>query len=509
VRKDERAGVGLVGATVLAAVLIGPTVSVGVEPEGIDPAAARVRAFLSKAADAGFVGVIGVARGDRVLVREGYGPIAPGSERPVRPDAVFTVGSITKQFTAAAVLKLQEAGRLSVQDPITKYLPDVPADKRAITIHQLLTHQAGFPGAIGDDRERIGRDAYVRVALATPLEFAPGTDYRYSNVGYSLAAAIVERVSGRDYEPFLAENLFAPAGMSETGYRLPAWDPSRLAHGTDDDGRDWGTVVERAIGDDGPGWHLLGNGGIHSTVDDMLRWSRALTDDRVLSARSRDALVTPYADEGGGTSYGYGWSIEPSPWGRLAAHNGGNRIFFADYLRYLDADLTVFLATSSRDPRMRDLARGIAEAALGDRVPDLPPPPEARGPVVTAGDGPAAPDGTPAARWNLPGTGRGQLAARFLDAVVSDDAASRRAFVESGFTNRLRDKLGTDALVGVLDQLREEFGERRVLGLRTIGDDRVAVLVETGRHPAPLEAVLVLSAGEPARIDGIEIRVGD
>ena len=150
-------------------------------------------------------------------VRRAYGLAELEHRVPATVDTIYEAGSVAKQFTAAAVLKLEEAGKLSVGDPIARYFDGVPADKAAITIHHLLSHQAGFPGAIGDDRDRVGRDEFVRQALATPLLFAPGTGYEYSNVGFSLAAAIVEKVAGTSYEAFAREALWLPAGMRDTG----------------------------------------------------------------------------------------------------------------------------------------------------------------------------------------------------------------------------------------------------------------------------------------------------
>jgi CubicO group peptidase (beta-lactamase class C family) len=134
---------------------------------------------------------------------------------------VFTVGSITKKFTGAAILKLQMMDKLNVKDPITKYFTNVPHDKKVITLHHLLTHAAGFPGAIGDDFQSISRDEFIKLAMATELHQKSGELYENSNVDYSLLGAIIEIVAGDSYEKFLHEQLFKPAGMTKTGYRMP------------------------------------------------------------------------------------------------------------------------------------------------------------------------------------------------------------------------------------------------------------------------------------------------
>src|SRR5262249_27224274 len=154
---------------------------------------------------------------------------------------LFSIGSITKQFTAAAILKLQMQGKLSVRDPIAKYLPNVPQDKSAITLHHLLTHSAGLESGFGPgDFEAVTRDEIIKRALASKLRSAPGKQYHYSNAGYSLLGAIVEIVSGGGYEAFLHEHLFKPAGMAQTGYRLPKWSSERLAQGYGRGGQRWG-----------------------------------------------------------------------------------------------------------------------------------------------------------------------------------------------------------------------------------------------------------------------------
>lgn len=498
----------------LAPVLLAGTLATALPPAAVAqpaplPAAElheKLAGYMDAAAAEGFTGAVVVARGGEVLLEAGYGRIDPDEARPVTPETVFTVGSITKQFTAAAVLKLEEIGKLSVDNPLTKWFDGVPADKRGITIHQLLTHQAGFPGAIGDDFERVGRDEFVRRALATPLDFAPGAGYRYSNVGFSLAAAIVEKASGRPYEEFLHAELFEPAGMKDTGYHLPHWDPARLAHGVADDGSDWGTLVERAFTDGGPGWHLVGNGGIHSTVGDMLRWHRALTGDRVLSAASKAKMYAKHVEEGGGTWYGYGWSIEPTPWGEAIAHNGGNPFYFADFLRFPDSDVAVFYATTSRERRMHDLARPLARIVFTGEAPALEPP---RAALVAPGEaGPAAPEGSAAARWKLPGTPAGLRAGELLAAVVSGDPAARRAFVESAFAPGPIERRGVGGLVEVLGRMADEMGSFEVRGLRPGGDVRLGVVLGREARPEPMEITVEVEPEAPHRIVGLAVEVG-
>ena len=310
-------------------------------------AVADTRTYLRRLEKLGFAGVVLVAKGEAPLFAEGFG--LADREHGVRwtPGTISDIGSITKQFTGAAILKLEEAGKLGVDDPITRYFPGAPPDKAVITLHQLLTHSSGLSDPDIDDFDPVPLDEYVRQTFARPLLFAPGKGYSYSNANFSLLGAIVEKLSGASYEAFLRERLFLPNGMYETGYRLPAWGESRFAPGYEAGGKRWGTFLERPAAADGPHWALRANGGIHTTVYDMLRWARALLTGRVLTPESMKKLWSPWVSEGGDTFYGYGWSIAKAPDGtKIVTHNGGNGIYFADLAIVPDKGLVAFVMTN-------------------------------------------------------------------------------------------------------------------------------------------------------------------
>jgi CubicO group peptidase (beta-lactamase class C family) len=349
---------------------------------------AGVDAYLQSLVPFGFSGNAIVASRGKVLLAKAYGMADRGRNIPMRADTVISVGSITKQFTAAAILKLAEMGKLNVRDSIAVYLPSVPADKRPITLHELLTHTAGLQSDYGGDYEHIGRDAFVARVMAAPLESAPGSRFDYANAGYSLLAAIVERVSGMSYERFLHDHLFVPAGMFETGYRIPHWPASSIAIGYERSGEAWGTIEAHGWSAQGPYWNLMGNGGILSNPADMLRWSEALQQRRVLSDASVTALQTGYVDEPMGGRYGYGWDVETTPYGTLVSHNGGNGIFAAEFLRFVDSDTVVYVATNAAAVPAASLDLGLAAAAFGEKDPPAPVQDLARVPLVPqlAGD---------------------------------------------------------------------------------------------------------------------------
>jgi CubicO group peptidase (beta-lactamase class C family) len=275
----------------------------------------RLDTYLTRIVPFGFSGAVLVSQKGDVILNGGYGMAVRAAGTPNTPETVFSTGSLTKQFTAAAILVLETKDLLSTDDTIDAYFDGVPADKKGITLHHLLTHTAGLPGASGFDFDEAQRDETVRRILAMPLEFPPGTEMSYSNCGYSLLGAIVELVSDQPYERFLHERLFEPAGMEWTGYRLPNWDERSVAHnyvGDTDNGRH----LDRPY----PYWNLLGNGGILSTTGDMYRWYLALKGDAVLPSEAKQKLWTPFLNE-----YAYGWDvIEMEEGGTKIRHDGGS-----------------------------------------------------------------------------------------------------------------------------------------------------------------------------------------
>ncbi|HYF72845.1 MAG TPA: serine hydrolase domain-containing protein, partial [Nocardioides sp.] len=266
--------------------------------------------------------LVAVADGE-VVACQGWGAADRGARTPAGCDTVFDIGSLTKQFTAAAVVRLQMQGRLRVTDSLGDFFARVPVDKRGITVRHLLTHTAGLVGGLGDDYEPLSRDAMVSAALASKLRSAPGVRYHYSNLGYSLLAAIVEVASGTGYEDYLASELFGPAGMARTGYVLPDWDPSDVAVEYDARDRPQGRPYDHPWAADGPYWNLRGNGGLLSTAHDMGRWLLALEGGSVLDDDAKAELFRPRVLEepGGETRYAYGWVVADTPFGEVDWHN--------------------------------------------------------------------------------------------------------------------------------------------------------------------------------------------
>jgi CubicO group peptidase (beta-lactamase class C family) len=329
----------------------------GQEPDEPDPeadsretsASSPIAAYVDATVPAGSSGTLVAARGGEMVHCDGWGTADHEAGTPTTCDTVYDLQSMTKQFTAAAVLSLQMQGRLDVADRMAGYLDGVPPDKHGITIEHLLTHTAGLIGALGGDYQPLSRADMIARAFASVLRSEPGERYRYSNVGYSLLAAIVEVASGQSYEGYLAEHLLGPAGMTQTGYVLPEWDERDIAVEYDADGDAHGRPPDHPWAADGPFWNLRGNGGLLSTARDMYRWHQALQDGTVLDHASLRALFRPRVREqpAGRTYYGYGWVVAEHPeLGRVVWHDGGNGWSYGEIARLVRGDGFVFWVTN-------------------------------------------------------------------------------------------------------------------------------------------------------------------
>ena len=330
----------------------------------------KLSKYLDELKENGFSGSILIAHKGEIISEKGYGYSDRENKVKNTPVTVFDIGSITKQFTAAAILKLEVTGKLSVNDKITKYFKNVPEDKQQITLHHLLTHSSGLKPAIGGDYEMISSNEFTNKALKQKLLFPVGSAYEYSNVGYSLLAIIIEMVSETTYEDYLFQNLWKPAKMQQTGYLRPKFINEMIAMGYRRSDA-WGKPIDKWDGE--VSWHLKGNGGVLSTVKDMYKWHQALLNEDILSKEAKGKYYKPYIREGEGTPsfYGYGWAIYPTPRDTyLIAHNGGNNIFFADFWRYLTEEVTVIMMTNSYKPEFEVINMNISGLLLN---PDYEP----------------------------------------------------------------------------------------------------------------------------------------
>lgn len=310
----------------------------------------KLDAYLSTAETLGFSGAILVAKEGKILFEKGYGFADREAKRPYSPKTISTIGSVTKQFTGTAILKLVAAKKLKLTDPLSKFFKNLPSDKQDITVHQLLTHSAGLVDVIGDgDFDQIPTETFFKRLFGTKLLYKPGSKHRYSNASYSILGRIVELVSGQDYETFVRKALFEPAGMKETGYLQPSWSEQRVATGYAGGVFDMGTLIERFQKQGQISWVLKANGGIHSTLHDMFRWYLALRNNTILSPAQTETLTQPYIaeTEAGDSHYAYGWAIFESSRGtKMVTHNGGNGIYLHDFIWLPKEDVAIIYTTN-------------------------------------------------------------------------------------------------------------------------------------------------------------------
>ena len=324
----------------------------------------KINKYLTELEKVGLNGSVLVAMNGEMIISKGYGFSDQEKKIYNTPKSLFDIGSITKQFTATAILKLEMQGKLSTDDSLAKYFDQVPADKANITLHDLLRHQSGLTSNVGGDFEKINNEEFLNKVFSSPLKFETGSNFYYSNIGYSLLAMIIEKVSGQDYEAYCYEYLWKPAKMEMTGYSRPAFDPSLISNGYYQDDSLWGKPTDKEWDQNAPYWHLKGNGGILSTTEDMYRWHTCLMTDLVLSKEAKQKLYHPKLrkEEDENTIYAYGWDVSTTNRKTTQVwHNGSNRILYADFLRFIDEDITMIFLTNKSHPNFNNVCFHISK----------------------------------------------------------------------------------------------------------------------------------------------------
>nr|WP_315203670.1 serine hydrolase [uncultured Flavobacterium sp.] len=310
----------------------------------------QINTYLTELEKVGFSGSVLVEINGKVAISKGYGFSDKANLIKNKPSTVLCIGSITKQFTATAILKLEMQGKLSTDDKITKYFDNVPIDKSNITIHDLLRHQSGLQSNVGKDYDKISQAEFLDKVMNSKLLFEVGKEFSYSNIGYSLLGMIIEKTSGKTYETYLYDNLWKPAQMEMTGYSRPMFDKSKIAIGYYKDDRIWGKPTDKEWDKTAPYWHLTANGGVLSTTEDMHKWHKALKGENILSKDAKNKLYHPKIrteENYNEPIYGYGWDVAPTNRNtKRFWHNGSNNIFFADFMIYIDEDVTLIMLSN-------------------------------------------------------------------------------------------------------------------------------------------------------------------
>lgn len=339
-------------------------------------AAARIDRFIADSLGAvPFSGTIAVSRGGALVFSRGYGLAHREEDVPATPRTRFLIGSVTKQVTAAAVLMLQDRGRLNVHDPICRHLGRCSAAWAPVTIHHLLTHTSGIPDifALGYGATRAmprTHDQLVDIFLASPLVFAPGSRFQYSNSAYILLGEIVERAAGRPYASFIQDSIFAPAGMANTGFWDNAAVVKHLATGYVVRDGTW----RRGPYEDRTTVTAEGNS-TYSTGEDLVSWMRTLYRGHLLSPGSLRAMFAPHVVRDGdgpraGQGYGYGWYVHQEL-GRPVYSHPGIMPGYWSYVAYFPYDDVAIAVLSNSSPNLAPVVRAAASAVFGVSRPGV------------------------------------------------------------------------------------------------------------------------------------------
>jgi CubicO group peptidase (beta-lactamase class C family) len=312
-----------------------------------------------------FNGSVLIAKNGQILYSNGFGMANIELGVPNTPKTKFRLGSITKQFTAMLIMQLQERGILSVKDPLSKYISDYP-DGEKITIHHLLTHTSGvpsftdFPDYTKIMVQPLVPEEIIALFKKKPLEFEPGTKYKYSNSGYVLLGYILEKITDKPYDLLLKENIFDPLGMGRSGYD---WNRDILENRASGYSIDKGELVNDSYID----MHIPhAAGALYSTVEDLYIWDRALYTDKLLSRESLDKMFTPFLN-----NYAYGWSVSELSGRKLISHSGGINGFVTYIARFPEEDACIIVLCNLTASRTGQIFRDLAAILFGEQY-ELP-----------------------------------------------------------------------------------------------------------------------------------------
>ena len=309
-----------------------------------------------------FMGTVLVSRDDQVIFDKGYGYADLEWQIPDSPDTKFRIGSITKQFTAAAILLLEQEGKLSTDDRVKKYMPDAPAAWDKITIYNLLTHTSGIPDftSFPDYRSTEANLTTPEQLLGRfrdrPLDFAPGQNWSYSNSGYVLLGYLIEKISGEYYASFLEEKFFKPLGMSDTGYDSSLLVIPHHAVGyTDTAMPQYAGYIDMTI--------PFSAGGLYSTTHDLMRWNEGLYGGKVLSAAELKKMTTPYKED-----YACGLMVHTDHGHIWYEHSGGIEGFRTELAYHPEDKLTIVALSNQEGSSPNEIAANLGEVAQGRKV---------------------------------------------------------------------------------------------------------------------------------------------
>ncbi|XLZ70612.1 serine hydrolase [Massilia sp. SR12] len=324
-----------------------------------------------------------VTRDGKPLFRKAYGLANLPEKTPMQADMLLRIGSITKQFTAVAILQLAEQGKLSLQDDVRQHLPDFPDKGRRISIEHLLQHTSGIPNytelkAMRNlPKENVAITQVLEMFKDEALEFAPGTQHKYSNSGYFLLGMVIEKVSGQAYHEYLAQNIFEPLGMRDTAHEGNERSSKRRIKGYRLSGKEIVPVAEIDVK------IAYAAGALVTTVDDMARWDGAVSGGKLLKpATWRQAFTACSLPQGAPCHYGYGWNIGALAGHKMIYHGGSIPGFTAQAVRLPDDQVFVAVLTNGNGGAVNTQLIAYKAAAIAIGQPFTEPVPVALAPDV-------------------------------------------------------------------------------------------------------------------------------
>lgn len=314
-----------------------------------------------------FNGAVLVAKNGQLLINKGYGFRNVANKMPNTEQSIFQLGSITKQFTAAVILKLQEEKKLTVTDKVSKYFPAFPKGD-SITIEQLVSHTSGISNYTNDDNfmenevtKHKSREEMMALFKDKPLDFSPGTGWNYSNSGYSLLGYIIEKASGITYEAAVRKYIFTPLHMTHSGFDFTNLKDANKTTGyfsIDKTNATPAPIVDSTVS--------FSAGAIYSTVGDLYLWHQALIQNKVLSKTQQEKAYTPIKN-----NYGYGWGIDSINGKRRVGHGGGIHGFITNESRVPEDDIDIVLLSNASDRSLEKITTAIY-AILYNQPYELP-----------------------------------------------------------------------------------------------------------------------------------------
>lgn len=314
-----------------------------------------------------------VAQGDKVIFRNAYGLASMAPDKPLTPDMVFRIGSITKQFTSTAILKLVEQGKIDLKADITKYLPDLSTPGRTVTVEQLLNHTSGIKSytslndLMAKRDKQISPSEMIEVIKNQSSDFAPGDDYRYNNSGYFLLGAIIEQVTGMTYDAYLVKHIFAPAGM-KTSFTNDSNLPPNVATGYQKSGATE-FVAAPYVHPSFP----YSAGSIFSTVDDLWKWNQAVFNYKLVKKATLEKAWAPTKlNSGKLISYGYAWQLGRLGDSKVIGHGGAIDGFLTMEIYVPDKKIYVCILSNSMTVNPEEYSYQIAEIVAGINKKESP-----------------------------------------------------------------------------------------------------------------------------------------